>query len=548
MSINGLSLAIGVQGLSACYNDDSTLANNTINEIAIKYDGPETLYTGYLDVLELAPTINRGTEADTLGLTYLWEITELPHNSQMQNADWVEIGNNRALHAVMSNPISNIPYTLRLTVTDTENGNLKTFQTWFVYVNSAFLDGILVAEDVDGQNSDLSLILGSQTTLNYNKEDQVYHQIIENATGSPISGKISQLTYNTYGRYFASYTNQIWAAMEDGDMVLFDTKDYSKISQLSEGGIMTYKPAGIKCINSFIAGQYFFLNTNQNLYSVNPTTARNFGWHDAAGSEFTIDNGIIANTTFYNVAYQTLIFYDSVKGAFVYGNIMYNGPQYGTDWTANSYFNPSEMPGYTAIAGGLTTDATTPAMVLKNKTTGEYAIYTFSRYEDGEGYYDDDWNWIETTPEKPQSARMRYDIPEAGRQLLDKAVSVFFAINQSILYIATPDDIYIVNFAGITPSVSATAVFTPNSGERIVKAKMFTQGQYQVEADQIGEGIFAELPWHAKAVIIATEDNDNNGKVSIVPMQQLGTGSLNKSQAKTYDGFGKILDICTVGY
>ena len=43
-----------------------------------------------------------------------------------------------------------------------------------------------------------------------------------------------------------------------------------------------------------------------------------------------------------------------------------------------------------AIAGGMSTDRKTPTFLLKDDTSGEYAIYTVSRYVAAEGYYDDE--------------------------------------------------------------------------------------------------------------------------------------------------------------
>ena len=190
---------------------------------------------------------------------------------------------------------------------------------------------------------------------------------------------------------------------------------------------------------------------------------------------------------------------------------------------------------------------------MKNTTTGNYSIYTFVRYEEGEYEYDDDWNIIGTIkPEVPASARMRYDIPEAGKALLDQAVSVFFAADQSILYVATPTGIYALNFAGSSVVVNTVPVFTPAAGETIAKAKLYCQGAYMQDYSAVGnvdEGyVVPELPLNKKAVVVATQSDTYAGKISVVPMTQIGTGKLDASSALTYTGFGKILDFCTTGY
>lgn len=543
-----LSLSL-IALMASCYSDDSTLADNPISGLTITTDGDETLYTSYLDYLDINPIVNRGTASDTVGLTYRWQITEVAKDQ----ADWIDIGSDLNLHAVMNNPIATTPYYLKLTVTDPQQGGIEVYKMWKVYINSAFLDGILVADTRDNQSSDFSLVMSKDLTLNYKNDEHIYYGILEKANGEPLNGLMSQLTFQMYGRPIFSHRNQVWAVMADGDCVRFDTEDYSQTGRLSEGGIMTYRPEGLKCTNSFIAAMRFFLNTDTNIYQFNTTSANNFGWYDAAASNYKIDNGVVAATTYYDTYYQNAIWYDATKGCFVYasGNIQM---QYGTDFAANSYFDPSNMAGYTAIAAGMTTDSKTPAFVMKEKSSGNYAIYTFTRYEEAQGYWDDTWTyWTETKPEVPHSARMRFDIPSEGKQLLDNAVSVFFAADQSILYVATSTGIYTMNFAGTSLTVNTNPVFTPASGEKITKAKLYTQGMYMIEAERVGDpssgdGIFSELPFNKKAVMIATQKSDYDGNMIVVPMIQLGTGNLDGKNARTYTGFGKILDFCTTAY
>ena len=48
--------------------------------------------------------------------------------------------------------------------------------------------------------------------------------------------------------------------------------------------------------------------------------------------------------------------------------------------------------------------------------------------------------------------------------------------------------------------------------------------------------------------VIALNARWGEGKVYVVPMTQIGTGNLDISKALIYDGFGKILDVTTIGY
>lgn len=226
--------------ITSCYQDDSTLKEREISDVIITLDGDndkEELFVSYLDTLRIAPTANRGLASDTVGLEYKWEITETAYDK----AEWVEIGRQPHLNAIMNNMIATTPYFLRYSVTDLKNGNLQYDRLWKVYIKSAFLDGIVVSDTKDNVTSDLSLIMGKQFTLNYTKKDDVIYNIYEKANGKPFEALMTQLTYNLYGRYFSSHTNQLWATTKDGDCVIFDTQDFSNLGKISTGEVLAYK-------------------------------------------------------------------------------------------------------------------------------------------------------------------------------------------------------------------------------------------------------------------------------------------------------------------
>ena len=58
-----LGSAFVLTSLSSCYDDESTLATNKIDDITISTDDDaSTLYVSYLDELDVKPIIKRGTE------------------------------------------------------------------------------------------------------------------------------------------------------------------------------------------------------------------------------------------------------------------------------------------------------------------------------------------------------------------------------------------------------------------------------------------------------------------------------------------------------
>lgn len=536
--------------LSSCYDDDSTLPGRTINEVSINSQDSSVLRVTYLDELTINPDVNRGSEADTVGLSYKWEITSTAGTDQ---SDMIELGTGRNLHAVINVEPATQAYYLRYTVTDNENGGLQYTRLWNVYVTSSFLDGIVISDTHDGSTSDLNLIMSKDFTLDYNKDTRVYNNILEMSTGSHFDKLMTGLTYMSNGSLSKTdrHVNLVWAVTDDGDLAVFNTEEYTLHDRLSSGGVLTYRPSGLKVLGVYsFYSQALLLNTNLYLYTVNTINSTTFGWHDTEGSKHPIDNNVIMNVTSNGIS-DFLMWYDSEHGSFVRVNpaSSLTSYVYSADIEANEYFNPQDMRGYTAIAAGQSVNGGIPSFVMRNNSDGSYAIYTFNRKVNESGYYDNDGNYIKTVDEQPASARMKYDLPSEAKSLLDNAVSTFFATNQSIMYIATLTGIYAVNFAGSSAILNPTPVYTPPAGETITKAKLYREGYDMQAYNNVGSNHdYASLPLNRRAVMVATSSGEYSGNLHVVPMTQIGTGNLDASSVRTFTGFGRILDFCTTAY
>ena len=531
-------------GMNSCINDVSTLATGDIQAINItSSDVRDTLYVDYLDQLSIIPTVTRGTSADTGGLVYQWEIGDEPGNKP---ENYIIIGKEANLQTIITNEISTSPYLLRLTVMDSKNGNLKASKIWEIYVQSTFIDGIAVTSTLDDKTSDFSLIMNKDITVNYNKEDKIYHNILKAATGSACDRLLSQLTFSVFSGTFTSTNtkNELWAVTDDGALYRYNTKDFSLDGTSLEGdAILTYTGSNPKFSHTFVGHSTLFAVSDKVIYSLLPGSANTFGWHDATTSQYKIDNDVvIASPTGDN---YNVFWLDSNTGHIVALNYSMGTTIAYDDALAakENVFDPKDLSNYTAITGGFSEDGKSPDFLLKNKTTGEYSIYTLTSYQ--QAVWNNDWTEI-IIPEQIPSAERRIDIPHAGKELLDKAVSVFFAKNQAILYVVTADGVYGINFATDTPEVYTTAKYMPAHGEKITKAKLFVQGAYGCYTTSWPER--DELPYNSNAIVIATQSGTYDGKIVIIPMKQIGTGNLDASKVKIYDGFGKILDFCATGY
>lgn len=541
--------------LSSCYDDKSTYATGQINSVVIDTTGiSQAIHLGYMEQLNIAPSIYRGSDVkDTTGLTYHWEITETVSSM----SDFEPIGNARDLHYVVNREINPADYyTLRLTVTDPENGNLQTMCSWKVYVQSSFMGGLVVSDTKDGSTSDISYIKNGTLTESYTGDEKIYYHLLQNSIGKSYNGLLSTLMYEVMGytTFASTHVNQLWALTPDGNCVRYNCENFTKNGDLTDESIITYRPSGLKLLKLFKGNTTFFALTNKGIYSLTVVNANIFGWYDAAAKDAQINNNIVAAnpSTESTNNYSNVVWLDKTAGQFV----SYTGtPQFGASlgtYEASNIFNPNDMSHKTAIAAGISTDTSLATFLLKDDESGEYGIYTLSAYKEAQGFWDENYeNWTETSPEQPAIAKGKFSIPAEGKALLDKAVSIFFAQNEWVMYVATSDGIYAITYgSGNSAVVSTVAKYTPAAGEKITKAKLYQQGEFTNDFKCVtGESPFVTpLPWNNKAIVVATQKGEYEGTIYVIPITQLGIGSMDVSKALVYKGFGKILDMTSIGY
>ena len=544
--------ALWIVTFYSCYDDKSTFATDNIGEVVIDVSGTSpNIYVGYQEELSLTPTISVGNNSNVDYLDYKWYLSRTSGNA---NPDYELLSTEKELHAIISRPIDIEYYVLKLTVTDTENNNLQYENRWYIHVQSSFIDGLLIADSKDGVSSDLSLILNRTFTTNYNKDETIYRTILTNANGEAYNGLISSLTYEVLGYpEMSSHTNQVWAVTEDGDACRFDCQDFSITGNTRDESIITYKPGNLEFKSFFCASQMLFANTTTGFYNLMRTSTNSFGWYDAIASISKPNNNIIASNSSRNISYNHTIWYDKEQARFVsYTGIPAFGSAQLSYYQANSQFDPNALTGKSAIAGIISEDEKIGTFLLKDDATGQYTIYTLNQYKEQEGYWNDDWTeYTETSPEVPASAGNRYYIPNEGKTLLDNAISVFFFQNSYVLYVATESGIYAITYgAGNNAVVQTAPKYTAAGGEKITKAKLYQQGHFTNDMYMTygSEPYVQSLPWHNKALIVTTQSANSEGKVYVIPITQTGIGTLDPSQALSYAGFGKILDVITIGY
>lgn len=520
--------------MTGCYDDKSSNPDSPIDEVVIDATGiSEEIYVGYLEELVLAPAISKGeNKNDDSGLLYEWAITE---SSSSTTFTFETVSREKELRFIVNRPVSFAPYIVKLTVTDNENGGLQFLRTWNIYVQSTFSDGLLVSNTHDGQTSDFIYIKNGTLSMDYADVEKVYRNILTEINGLPYQGLLSSLTYEVCGYTTGSleHTNQVWALTPEGYCTRFDCSDFSVNGNSDSESLLTYKPDGFKFSGFFKGCQSFYAITNYGIYSFF-ITENVFSWYDALIKDTKFSGNIVAANSSSEVYYNHTVFLDKTDGKFRSYTTIASFAECST-YIANNVFDPNAMQNKTAVAAGITENASVATFLLKDNNTGNYGIYTLTQRQ---------------SAEVPASAGNMYAVSSSGKILLDEAVSVFFAQKELVMYVATENGIYAITYgSGNTAIVNETARFTAN-GEKITKAKLYQQGQY-VNDIAIIAGRYPKitpLPWNNQAVIVTTQSSEFEGKVYVVPITQPGIGTMDISQALVYDGFGKILDVITIGY
>ncbi|KAA6322001.1 hypothetical protein EZS27_028414 [termite gut metagenome] len=510
----------------SCYDDKSILPDkNSFNDVVIDTAGiGSSIRIGFLEEFKLVPKITFGSRLES-DFEFEWSINTNTANMR----DIIVLSQDKVFDGFIPNAISPRAYKLMYKLKDTKYG-LEYLTTWDVTVVSSFLDGILVSETFDGITSDFSLIMDKDLTYLWNKDERIVHTILESGYDESYQGLMNNLHFSIY----SSQRNQVWAQTPQGDLVCFNTEAFQVLGK-NENVLMLYRPSNFKPGKMYNAQQNTFLNSNVGLFQINYDTGISF---NVATQGFDPDNDVMAWTS-YQGDDPSLVWYNKVSGKIYKFTNTFVTPIYSNfdPVETGASFDPNNLQGKTAIAGGKTFDNQTLALLLKDDAANSYSIYTFSNY-----YMDYD-TW-ESTPAAPKA---KIDIPSSANSLFEGAVDVFFARNEPVLYIAKPNGVYAIPFGTGTGIPDLTPKYTPPAGEVITMAKLYMQGKYMAKEQLYSDGI-PQMPLNSKAIMLATSKGEYESKIYVIPMTQIGTGNLDGSKALTYDGFGKILGVITVGY
>lgn len=532
--------------LSSCYEDKSSFPVNTIDDVVLDIeDADKTIRTGYLEQLDIVPELTKGGNAlGDEGFSYLWEINILPKSYEFE-----VLGTERELHAVITNPISTDNYLLKLTIHD-DAENLSYLFTWNVYVETAFLDGLVVSDTHDGQTSDLTLILNDRLTMGYTKSEVIHRNIVESATGQPYQSLLTSLTPFLNGYIDKTHTNYLFAVDSDKRLVRFDCQDYSSVN----GKDLVYYYSGetvrgMMSVGSNVSCCSHYLMTSKGVY-----------YGDVNSSDFvttlnaTLSTSAPKDDVFAFKTYDASVDYwggecgavwiDDKTGKVTVLNATFQGGSYQElEAGDNPAFPVGDTGVQQVIAAAMTSGNKVPTLLVKERD-GDIAIYTVSTVVTT--IYDEEWDSsYEETSYRPGQ---RIVVPSTVGSRIESAVKTVFTDENSVLYIASPTEVTAALYGSGTITDGGTK-FTPDAGETITSINVYHQGDYYYST-----GLFIDASYNrprldltSRALIVTTQKGDE-GFVYVVPMTQLGTGNLDRSKEMKYEGFGRILDVATTGY
>lgn len=536
-----------IGAFSSCYKDKSSLATDPITEISVDTAGiaPEQ-FVDYQGHLILKPKLDPKFQA--ANLSYKWQITE---KAEDKSTKLETIGNELQLDYLATKPISSKPYYLFLTVTDNDNDGLEYIYSWPLTIRGAFISGLVVADTKDnGQNTDLTYIKGKSISIKYNGDEIYFRDLLGKTPQGRIPGKVKKLAYAYWGRAFFGRDSYLWASTDDGKLFKYSTKDFQLVGDLSSEKVVIYKPSGnFKINNHFSAGEYYFLDSSDGLYRNSHITKgveTVFSVPDAALAGVKISNDVVGVSGNRLSRDGFAVYYDEVAGA-IRGFAKYQSYQFHKEtFQRNNQFDPEKLPGYSAVAADMTDKAQYSRILLKEKQSGKYELYTLKTHVAEQKDYR---TGAIIQQEERAVAQSKYSVAEEGKAILDKARSVFFSKKQDLFYAVTADKIYAFTYGTGSELKPSEALYTVSGGETISSGKLFIQGEYNFEPTYVGMSILPKLDYNCMALILCIQKGAGEGIVRILPIDPdfATSGKLLPNKAYDYTGFGTVLDATPIG-
>lgn len=513
---------------SSCYDDKSTFPSDLIDGVVIDTSGMRkgTMF----DViqfarLKLSPKILKGGEdaKKDPDLSYEWRMSVQPEST---DKIYEIIGTRLDLDTTINSPVSPGVYELWFVVTDNTN-TLKTYMRWGITVISDLSEGLIVADTRDGMNTDLSLIMGEGISMNYLGEDNIRRDIYSAVNGELIHGLVKDLCFTLTG--YGSIKTIM--GFTSNSVFMIDGLTYNMV-EMNNG--MFYVPSSRPYHPQFLknGSQSIAYVDEGKLYFENRMGFEKFQWKDApVEGDYTIDGGL-ALDFIEQVESPGVVFYDAVEGKFWFLRDVYQKIVKDFEYNSGDDFNPRVAPGLRNIHSDLGENSEA-YFLMQNLSDSRYSIYSFKK-----GIYG------YPTPIALPCAGQKLDIPSGTQVGNALPGSYVFCENQSVMYYATPDNVYALSLRG---TLSEDPKWGVPSGEKITGLKMYRQAIYSIDKNPGYDDDWNPLPFISTNILqlLCTTYNETTGegKVYCLPIINLGRGDIDKTKIKERGKFGRILAV-----
>lgn len=511
-------LAGGV--IASCYDDKSKKASLEIPEVTITTD-TDILEAVYGKELVVTPVIKKG-DIESANLTYSWQINLLPGGK-----DLVDIGKDAELVYEVANEPNGNPYLLVLKVTDNDEG-IDYYKKWDLYVSNSFGEGLLIAHTGDGGiTSDLTFVKAPQVTYGYNGEVDYTRDIYSFANGSVIDGKVTSVVANMASSS-SSYnisrlvvgTNKAFFSLDPVTFGRTMMNDELFLQSPSAYNVETISTVVGCCLITIIDGKAYGQVCNGGYQFSSPLNY-------AAGTTQVFTGKLALERATASVT-AAVTCYDETNGYFVYAPTLLTFNNGSSSILTQMLgegqyvFDPGNLPNKKAMAAGLGNNSE-HMHLLRDLSTGRDTVYKISSISGTVG------------------GTGKVNVNDCEN--IANAISYAFCENMDVMYYATESKVYPVIFAGNTAQ-NGTAWNLPSTGERITGIQVYQQAWY-------GNGAYSSENYgfvhslHQKQLFVTTYNSSTGeGKVYVVPITALGTGSLGTA-SQVFDGFGEITAIGT---
>ena len=497
---------------TACFNDDSMLDVNKIPGVVIDTTGNSQYDVFQFERLKIIPNL---IDEDLVEeqLRYEWRINLAPNDTLYE---LISEDRNLDYEVRLKPTTSGTTHQIFYKVIDTGSG-LEYIMAWPLTIKNNIGEGLVIANTIDGNSTDISHIMSAEVTPNFNKIEVKYNIYSAVNGGNTIDGLVKQFQYAKVGR------DDALLGITDNSLIKINLLDYSlggKNDDLFFSAKSNYQPQLLSDIpqstvyvgNGKLTGSYL-------------AAFQKFGIpYDFS---YVVPNHLAINGFTYSPLPIRIQFYDEVNQHFVYQpsfNSFGDDDMHKTPGASGAAFDPLDVKNKINIAANVSTTGDFRHL-LKDKSSGNLNLYIF----DGgvEQPYPDP-----ATPPAPKASYSLSNAPE-----INNATKFVLLQDQRVLYYATNTKIYAMLYSTSIPSFELR--YTVEAGEEITTMQIYKQAGFPYD----GTGR-TYLNTNNKQLIISTFEG-TEGKVSLLPIINSGLANIDTPNIKTFEGFGRITAIGT---